>query len=501
MGISKMPILKSLVILMILIGSVPVTKASAATVTPDVALGISFSLALKSDGTVWAWGNNSQGQLGDGTLKNNGTPKQIQNLNNVVKIAAGGNHALALKSDGTVWAWGDNGGGALGDGTLIDSKAPVQVSGLSGVTDIAAAELNLSFAVKSDGSLWTWGAIREASGLGSTTGNNKYPVRVPVVSNVEKLFTGYQHTAAISKDGSIWVWGNNYEGQVGDGSSGSNNRRPTPTLLGFPNANIIEPGSDSSLGLKNDGTVWQWGASCATRGEGMPCTVKYTPTVVSTINNVKFINEDLSKVLAVKNDGTIWTWGLNAPGLLGNGTTDNSYANYSPRQVVLSDHYTPLTGVVSGKVGRSHMLAIKNDGTLWSWGWNSSGQLGDGTIGSGANVIRQHAGQVVGLTLFDEQQISKGDVKSVTLTQGTMQKYVFIPQVSEPVTISTGFLQSPSDTILNVYDGNNTLIGSNDDFNNTTYSSLTLNLTAGQKYVIEAGGLQGSAANFTLTIQ
>ncbi|MGX4585321.1 RCC1 domain-containing protein [Paenibacillus chitinolyticus] len=496
----KFRILMGVTVLALLFGSFSSSLASAATVTPDVAPGTSFSLALKADGTVWAWGINTSGQLGDGTTTKRPLPQQVLGLDNVVKISAGGSHALALKSDGTVWAWGDNGGGVLGDGTTVDRKTPVQVKNLSDVTDIAAEEQAVSFAIKSDGTLWTWGSIREASGLGKATGHNSFPVRVPVVTNAEKISTGYGHTAVISRDGNVWIWGTNYEGEVGDGSSGPTNRRPDPTLVNFPNAQMIEPGG--SLGLKKDGTLWHWGKGCITKGEGTGCKSTKTPSQVSTLSNVKTVNEHITRVLAVKEDGTIWTWGYNLSGLLGTGYTDVRYErDWKPRQVVLSDHYTPLTGIISGRVGRNHMLAIKNDGSVWSWGSNSNGQLGDGTISTGADITREHAGQVIGLSLFDEQQIAKGDVKSVNLTQGTVQKYVFIPQTSGPVTISTGFLQSPSDTFLNIYDANNILIGTNDDYNNTTYSSLTLNMIAGQKYVIEAGGLQGSAANFTLSVQ
>ncbi|WP_166541769.1 RCC1 domain-containing protein [Paenibacillus lutrae] len=496
----KFRTLMGVTVLALLTSSFSSSLASAATVTPDVAPGSSFSLALKADGTVWAWGINTSGQLGDGTTTKRPLPQQVPGLDNVVKISAGGSHSLALKSDGTVWAWGDNGSGKLGDGTTVDRKTPVQVKNLSNVTDIGTGEINLSFAIKSDGTLWTWGSISNASGLGNASGHNSLPVRVPVVTNAEKISTGYGHTAAISHDGNLWVWGTNYEGEVGDGSSGATNKRPNPTPINFSNALMIEPGG--SLGLKKDGTLWHWGNGCDTKGEGTGCNPTKIPSQVSSLSNVKTVSEHGIRVLAVKEDGTIWTWGYNQTGLLGTGYTDVRYdRDYKARQVVLSDHYTPLTGIISGKVSRTHMLAIKNDGSVWSWGYNSNGQLGDGTISSGADITREHAGQVVGLSLFDEQQIAKGDVKSVNLTPGTMQKYVYVPQTSGPVTISTGFLQSPSDTILNIYDANNTLLGTNDDYNNTTYSSMTLNLTAGQKYVIEAGGLQGSAANFTLSVQ
>src|SRR5207248_140731 len=192
----------------------------------SVAAGARHSLALSADGTVWAWGDNAKGQLGDGTNTSRLRPVQIAGLSNVRAIAAGGNFSLALKADGTVWAWGGNDTGQLGDGTNVSRTTPVQVSGLTGVVAVAASsvypyqniESASAGALKSDGTVWMWGTNFEGQLGDGTVTTRMMPVQVPNLSGVVALALGDRYTLAARNDGTVWAWGTNSDGEMGDQS-------------------------------------------------------------------------------------------------------------------------------------------------------------------------------------------------------------------------------------------------------------------------------------------
>jgi uncharacterized protein (TIGR03437 family) len=227
----------------------------------SIAAGGSHSLALKSGGTVWAWGSNQTGELGVGNNTNSSVPIQVSGLTGVVAIAAGGypygfGTSLALESDGTVWAWGDNQYGELGNGSNTNSNVPVQVTGLTGVTAIAGAFYH-SLALKSDGTVWAWGDNQYGElGNGSTT-NSNVPVQVSGLTGVVALAGGLYHSLALKVDGTVWSWGYNVDGELGSGSNASSSV-PVP-VSGLSGITAIASGGDTSLALKNDGTVWSWG--------------------------------------------------------------------------------------------------------------------------------------------------------------------------------------------------------------------------------------------------
>ena len=197
----------------------PVPVSNLANVIA-IAGGSSHSLALKADGTVWAWGANWYGQLGDGTTTDKTTPVQVSNLSDVIILAAGDYHSLALKSDGTLWAWGYNYNGQLGDGTRTNRTTPVPVSDLSDVIAIAGGSSH-SLALKSDGTVWAWGDNDYGQLGDSTNTNSNTPVPVSNPANVIAIAGGYYHTIALKSDGTVWAWGDNYYGQLGDGTSGT----------------------------------------------------------------------------------------------------------------------------------------------------------------------------------------------------------------------------------------------------------------------------------------
>ncbi|MDQ0114055.1 RCC1 domain-containing protein [Paenibacillus harenae] len=283
-----------------------------------IAAGDRHSLALKSDGTVWAWGNNEYGVLGEDSYSIRLTPVQVQGLSSIVSIDASGQHNLALKSDGTVWAWGLNNAGQLGNGTTTDHltyfHTPAQVRDLDSVTAVAAGD-GLSLVLKSDGTVWQ---------IQST------PVQVQGLDSVVSIAAGGGHSLAVKSDGALWVWGYNYYGQLGDGSTTD---RDTPIQLqGLSSVAAIAADEWHSLALKSDGTVWAWG--CIPKGgdcyEYEP-DIRTTPFQVQDLSSAVGIAEGFEHSLAVKSDGTVWAWGENRFGQLGDGSTTDS--RYTPVKV------------------------------------------------------------------------------------------------------------------------------------------------------------------------
>ncbi|RIB35140.1 MAG: hypothetical protein BXU00_02990 [Candidatus Nanoclepta minutus] len=336
--------------------------------------GASHSCALKSDGTVWCWGGNWYGQLGDGTTTNRYTPVQVRGLTNVTQIALGASHSCALRSDGTVWCWGWNSDGQLGDNTTTNRYTPVQVRGLTNVVQIALGEAH-SCALKSDGTVWCWGGNWYGQ-LGDGTTTNRYtPVRVVNLTNVVQIALGEAHSCALRSDGTVWCWGWNSYGQLGDGTT---TNRYTPVQVGgLTNVTQIALGAAHSCALKSDGTVWCWGwNSYGQLGDGTT-TNRYTPVqvrglanILSTLINVTQIALGNAHSCALRSDGTVWCWGNNEHGQLGN---DIIAIGYVPLRV------RGLTNVTQIALGYVHSCALKSDGTVWCWGWNSYGQLGDNT--------------------------------------------------------------------------------------------------------------------------
>ncbi len=184
---------------------------------------------MKSDGTVWAWGSNAHGEVGNGAFQPSGVPapSQVIGLDNIIAVSAGAYHGIALKRDGTVWSWGANFDGQLGDGSVsaaspFGKALPVQVSGLTDVVAIAAGGVH-SIAARRDGTVWTWGDNlygQLGNGTFSTHGSAQpLPVKVSGVASVVEVSGGYYHSLALKIDGTIWAWGRDWYGELGDGTT------------------------------------------------------------------------------------------------------------------------------------------------------------------------------------------------------------------------------------------------------------------------------------------
>jgi RHS repeat-associated protein len=278
----------------------------------------SFNLALRSDGSVWAWGDNSKGELGDGTTTQRNSPVQVPGLSSVVSVAGGGYHSMALKADGTVWDWGGNAYGQLGNNSTANSSAPVQVPNVSGATAMAAGEFH-TLAVDSTGRLWTWG--RNASGqLGDGTTTDRHaPVQLAGIGNVVAVAAGNAHTVALRGDGTVWAWGTNSNGQLGNSACTTASPCLSPVQVpGLSGIVSVGAGSFFSFAIDRQGRLWAWGAnSFGQLGDGTT-TQRNAPVLISGISGVSAVSGGLHHAVAAAAGGQVYAWGDNSSGQLGN---------------------------------------------------------------------------------------------------------------------------------------------------------------------------------------
>jgi alpha-tubulin suppressor-like RCC1 family protein len=307
-------------------------------------------------------------------------------------------HNVALKSDGTVWAWGLNFVGGLGDGTTNDSSVPIQV-GLGAVPPLASVtklggRTYFNLAVKSDGTIWAWGMNTTGQmGNGTAGGNVLTPVQVSnsqpggAVNNPLQVSCGYTYGVALLTNGTVWEWGTGGNGELGNGLSGGNATNYTPgPVTGLSNVIAISSGWKHVLALKSDGTVWAWGKNLnGELGDGTAIS-RSIPTPVLNLSNIVAISGGDYNSIALKSDGTVWKWGLNDVGELGLGTNDgwtgssgDSIANPFPVQVPIDTFGNGFSNVVKVSNRDYHNIAIKADGSVWMWGANDQGQCGYGT--------------------------------------------------------------------------------------------------------------------------
>ncbi len=227
----------------------------AIAVGDDYRLTNGHTLALQADGTVWAWGENGSGQLGDDTRLARDTPSPVAGLQDAVAIAAGNRFSLALLADGTVRAWGSGGGGRLGQGAQWTSLSPGAVSGLGDIVAVSAASRH-SLALARNGRVWTWGEIRSRSGgMIALT-----PMPVEGIEHVVAVAAGPNHDLALTVDGRVWAWGENEYGELGNGTLHALAGEPRP-VFGLHSIVAIAAGDHHSLALRADGTLWSWGSN------------------------------------------------------------------------------------------------------------------------------------------------------------------------------------------------------------------------------------------------
>jgi alpha-tubulin suppressor-like RCC1 family protein len=282
--------------------------------------GYQHALGLSADGTVWAWGQNGDGQIGNGSTTRAWPEVQVPTPGSMLAVSAGQYHSLALGADGTVWSWGLNSSGQLGDGTTTNRTTPVEVSGLNNVVAIAAGATH-SLALADDGTVWAWGSNSSGQlGNGNTT-NSDTPVQVSGLSGIVAIAAGGSHSLALSSSGTVYAWGLNSSGQLGNGNN-TNSSVPV-TVSSISTATAIAAGGAHSLALLSGGTVKSWGLNSSGQLGNGTTTNSNTPVSVSAISGIKQIAGGASHGVALDNTGKVWAWGLNSSGQLGNGNTTN----------------------------------------------------------------------------------------------------------------------------------------------------------------------------------
>jgi Regulator of chromosome condensation (RCC1) repeat. len=388
------------------------TNAIAGTTWKSVHVGENFGLGVKTDNTLWSWGDGYQGRLASGAGSAVYTPAQI--LGSTVTMAsAGSNYGMAIKTDGTLWGWGGNASGNVGNGTYTDVYSAVTIG--SGTWNYVAAGHSNTLAIKSNGTLWGWGANGTFNlGDGTNTGRS-VPVQIGTVTTWSKVSAGYYWSAGVRTDGSLWVWGNAlaYTNGYSQFSTpvrvGSDNdwtdvkvgqyhmvmqktngdiygagrmvyqeyaasaqkiyflpkgeqEVSSPVQIGTStNWSKVTMGNLTSFGLQNDGTLWSWGTIIYDFGLFMGMTRQKTPTQVGTGTDWVKISSYGMIHIAMRANGTIYGWGTGQPGL---GSTEGASTSLStPVQIGTATNWTDIT--TSDNVG----LAINSLGQLWSWGF------------------------------------------------------------------------------------------------------------------------------------
>jgi alpha-tubulin suppressor-like RCC1 family protein len=366
--------------------------------------------------TLWGWGDNGYGQLGINNTVYKCTPVTTSTGGtNWVQVDNGYIQGItaAIKTDGTLWTWGRNNYGQLGinvAGTTTGRTTPVTT--FAGGTNWKQVACNgyYTAAIKTDGTLWTWG--RNYSGqlginvAGATTGRTTPVTTFSGGTNWKQVACGSQHIAAIKTDGTLWVWGLNYRGQVGDNTLTQKNT-PVTTFSGGTNWKQVTCGGNSTLAIKTDGTLWVWGQnSYGQLGNNDANNLAGKTTPVTTFaggTNWKQVSCSGVQTAAIKTDGTLWTWGRNENGTLG--------INIS----TIGGRTTPVTTFAGGtnwkqvSCGSGFMAAIKTDGTLWTWG----GVLGFNDGNPRSTPVTTYAGG------SNWKQVSCGSLETFAVTSGT----------------------------------------------------------------------------------
>ncbi len=339
----------------------------------QVVAGSGHSCGILTDHTLWCWGANADGQIGDGTTANGFSPIQVGADTNWAQVAGGDSYSCATKTDHTLWCWGGNAKGQLGDGTSVSLPAPAQV-GVGTNWGQVSAGADYTCAGKNNGTVWCWGDNWSGQlGLGKKAGRTIYsPAQVGGETNWGQVSAGADHTCATKTDSSLWCWGDNGSGQLGLGKRAGRTIYSPAQVGGETNWGQVSAGADHTCATKTDNSLWCWGKNWSGQlGLGRKAGRKiYSPTQVGGETNWGKVSAGTDYTCATKTDNSLWCWGANASGQLGDGTSVN---RYSPTQVGAGTNW----GKVSA--GTDHTCASKNNGTVWCWGDNASGQLGDGT--------------------------------------------------------------------------------------------------------------------------
>ena len=365
---------------------VQVLRKNDKTIAKTVS-GTDFTLALKADGTVWTWGYNGYGQLGLGDNSNRYRPTQI-NIENVVDIAAGNNHALLVTADGKVYSFGSNSYGQLG--RTGNTYTPQEIPNLENIEKVSAGNYH-SMAIDKEGNVYTWGYNQNGQLGDGTRISNSIPTKIKL-TNITKIATKNNTSAAIDGDGNLYTWGYNSYGQQGISIDNIYTPRKVPTLeqiidIAVENNTIIvldKKGEVLSSGYNTYGNLGNNTTQTRksfdkviekyetiTTGEGEEETTTTTPVYLSGIKSIEAGNE---YAVAIKEDGTAISWGYNGYSQSSNGTTTN---NLLPVDLKYGKDKENIDKIINVSAGEGTIVVVREDGKVWTIGKNYSGQLGN----------------------------------------------------------------------------------------------------------------------------
>lgn len=309
----------------------------------QVVAGVFHNIVIKADGSLWAWGGNEGGQLGDGTTTNRSSPVRIGRDRDWASVAAGGAHTVAIRANGSLWAWGGNGQGQIGDGTMFDRSSPVRIGRDTNWASAAAGAAH-TLAIRTDGTLWAWGRKVDVY-LNPIHDYGNVPVQIGTDANWARVTAGWGHAVAIRTDGTLWAWGWNQTGQLGDTTE-------------------ID---------------------------------RVAPEQIGAATNWSYASAGMAHTVAIRTDGSLWAWGNNEMGQIGDGTTIDR--NHPVRITVdipywEAGHLTPweleeLLAIhwTSVAAGGAHTVAFRADGRFWVWGNDEEGQLAAEEFGLGDSIL------------------------------------------------------------------------------------------------------------------
>lgn len=340
--------------------SSPIQTVSSGTNWKQVSNGQSYSAGVKTDGTLWLWGSGAGGTLGAGDNSNRSSPVQtVSNVTTWKTVSVTGAMSAAIKTDGTLWTWGLGTYGQLGNQSIVNRSSPVQtVSNVTTWKQVTNATTQATAAVKTDGSLWTWG-----NGAYGVLGNNSVVARsspVQTVSNVttwKQVSMGLSTTAAVKIDGTLWTWGCNGDGQLGNnrGGAAENRSSPVQTISNVATWKQVSSGNRVTAAIKTDGTLWAWGYNTGgSLGDGT--NISKSSPVQSVSGGTNWLKVSASYTSAgIKTDGTLWLWGCGNNGTGGNNV--GIFAISSPIQTISAG--TSWRDICASEGG---MQAIKDEG-------------------------------------------------------------------------------------------------------------------------------------------
>ncbi|MGZ9108866.1 MAG: RCC1 domain-containing protein [Micavibrio sp.] len=352
---------------------IPMQESTTATNWASVATGDIHTCAIKTNGTLWCWGSDSDGQLGNGAGVTSATSpvQETTGATNWETVTAGTAYTCAIKTDGSAWCWGGDFNGKLGNGAGLtaDQHSPSAVTGGATWSAISAGE-HFTCGIKTDGSAWCWGQDTGGQlGNGGVTGNQPDPSAVTGGATWSAISAGNNHSCGVRTDNSAWCWGNGSNGRLGNGATVN---QPDPvTVSGGSTWSEVRSGFGYSCGIKTDGTLHCWGSNVSGQlGDGT-LTQRTAPVASIAGSDWMAVSAGVAHTCALRTNGAVQCWGETAGGRLGDNGSEHLV---SPTPISSPAGWLSVSGS-----GNTHSCGIKADGSLWCWGNNSDGQLGDNT--------------------------------------------------------------------------------------------------------------------------